>query len=133
LETLRETCDVSKSAAAAGIHRMTAYAHRKTDPEFAQAWEDGKEMALDRMEEEALRRGYEGVDEPVFFQGKQVSTIRKYSDTLLIFYLKGNRPEKYRENLNLSGKVDLFAGRDIDELISIAQRGLDKCKPEAGE
>lgn len=38
-----------------------------------------------------------------------VDTVRKYSDTLTIFLLKGAMPEKYRErqDLNLSGKISL--------------------------
>jgi hypothetical protein len=33
-------------------------------------------------------------------------TVKKYSDTLLIFLLNGNRPEKYRQNLKVSGDVE---------------------------
>ena len=46
------------------------------------------------LEDEARRRAVDGVDEPVFQQGKQVGTIRKHSDTLLIFLLKGIRPQE---------------------------------------
>ena len=48
-------------------------------------------------EDEAVRRAHDGVDEPVFYQGKACGVVRKYSDTLLIFLLKGRRPEKYRD------------------------------------
>jgi hypothetical protein len=49
-----------------------------------------------RLEDEAVRRAYEGVERPVFQGGKQVGVVREYSDTLLIFLLKALRPEKYR-------------------------------------
>ena len=55
------------------------------------------ENAADLLEEEARRRAHDGVDEPVWFQGVQCGTVRKYSDTLLIFLLKGAKPDKYRE------------------------------------
>ena len=77
----------------------------------------GKRIGAEALEDEATRRAAEGVDEPVFHQGAQVGTIRKYSDTLAIFLLKGAMPEKYRDNakLELSGRVDLGKLTD-DEL-----------------
>ncbi len=35
--------------------------------------------------------------EPVFYKGKAIAAVRKFSDTLLIFMLKGAKPEKYRD------------------------------------
>lgn len=51
----------------------------------------------DRLEREAMRRAHEGVRKPVYQGGKRVGFIQEYCDTLLIFLLKGLRPEKYRE------------------------------------
>ncbi|MDP2936788.1 MAG: hypothetical protein Q8O86_09895 [Dehalococcoidia bacterium] len=52
-----------------------------------------------------------GTEKPVFQGGQQVGVVREYSDVLLIFLLKGARPEKYRDNLkadvNHSGQVSL--------------------------
>lgn len=48
-----------------------------------------------------MRRAREGVDEPVFYQGDECGSVRKYSDTLAIFLLKGAMPEKYRENTRM--------------------------------
>lgn len=48
------------------------------------------------LEDEAVRRGYEGVERPVTIAGKR-EIIREYSDTLLIFLLKAARPQKYRD------------------------------------
>jgi hypothetical protein len=63
-----------------------------------------KEMAADRLEEEAWRRAVDGVEEPVgFYRGEPGAYVRRYSDTLLIFLLKGLRPEKYRERYEHSG------------------------------
>ncbi len=46
-----------------------------------------------------------GVLRPVFQGGKHVGDIREYSDTLLQFLLKGERPEKFRERYEVSGTV----------------------------
>jgi hypothetical protein len=97
LASLAESCNVRASAARAGVGRRTAYRHRVADPVFAEAWADATEAACDLMEEEARRRAVEGVVRPVFHDGKQVGTVRERSDVLLIFLLKANRPEKYRD------------------------------------
>ncbi len=59
----------------------------------------------DRMEDEARRRAVDGVEESVFYQGEQVSTVRRYSDTLLIFMLKARRPETYRERSDINSTI----------------------------
>ena len=107
LESLRATGIPSRACELASVPRSTVYSARSTDPEFAAAWLDALEDACDALELEARRRGLEGVEEPVYGRGTtatgapgtvQVGTIRRYSDTLLIFLLKGNRPGKFREN-----------------------------------
>lgn len=45
-----------------------------------------------------VRRAYHGVEKPVTVAGKR-EIIREYSDTLLIFLLKGARSNKYRDNV----------------------------------
>jgi hypothetical protein len=58
-------------------------------------------MGVDALEEEALRRGVEGVLEPVWYNGEIVGHRRKYSDNLLMFMLKGRRPETFRDNASV--------------------------------
>jgi hypothetical protein len=55
-----------------------------------------KEEAIGGLEDEAVRRAYEGWLKPVFYQGRQCGAVRRYSDKLLMFLLKGWRPERYR-------------------------------------
>ena len=98
---LAESCNVGKAAATVGISRWTAYQWRKSIPEFAEAWDDAMKAGLLALEDEAHRRGFEGIDEPVFHHGREVGAVRKYSDTLAIFLLKAHSPEKYRERSNL--------------------------------
>ncbi len=55
-------------------------------------------MAADVLEAEAHRRAVEGVEEPVgWYKGVAGGTVRRYSDVLLIFTLKGLLPDIYRE------------------------------------
>lgn len=97
---LRELARVGIVGAAckkAKIGRTTAYKVREEDAEFKAAWDAAVDDAADEMESEAWRRGNKGVLKPIYQGGKQVGTVREYSDTLLIFMLKGARPEKYRD------------------------------------
>jgi hypothetical protein len=53
----------------------------------------------------------------VFYQGQQFATVRKYSDTLLIFLLKGRKPERYRERVEHSGRLTL------EQIIAASRQG----------
>lgn len=128
LAAFTESGNVRLACDAAGIERSTAYRLRHSDPTFAADWEQAEEQAADLLEQEARRRAYEGWEEPVFGSlGKgsgsgKIGAVRKYSDTLLIFLLKGIRPEKYRERSDIkhSGRIDVSRLSD-DELRAIVE------------
>ena len=100
LAAYAEVGNITQAAEIAGIDRNTHYFWMNTDPEYPARFRQAEEQACDRLEAEARRRAVQGVDEPVFYQGEQCGVVRKYSDTLLIFLLKGARPEKYRERVS---------------------------------
>ena len=81
LQMLRNTGNIRASANAAGVTRPTVYNHKRRSKEFAAAWDDAIQDAVDTLEAIAIDRA------------------RKGSDTLLIFLLKAHRPEKYRETV----------------------------------
>lgn len=58
---------------------------------------DAEELgrAVAALETEAVRRALEGVEVPVFHQGRECGNTVKHSDTLLMFLLKTLRPERY--------------------------------------
>jgi len=85
------------------------YLWKSQDAEFAAEWDRFLVMGAEILEDEAIRRAREGYDEPVFYQGQMTGTIRKYSDTLLIFLLKGAMPAKYRENVDVTSKGERIA------------------------
>src|SRR6516164_4149786 len=104
LEALAARGNMTAAAQAAGVSRACAYLHRQNDDAFANAWEQAEEIAADRLEAEAWRRGVEGVEEPGISLGKvgagsdgEPLMIRRYSDTVLLALLRAHRPEKYRE------------------------------------
>ena len=99
LEVLSETSSVTDAAQAIGMSRRGVYNVRERDPDLASAWDDAVEVAIDALEREARRRAYEGFDEPVFYKGVQVGTMRRYSDRMLELLLRAHRPDKYRETV----------------------------------
>jgi hypothetical protein len=89
--------NVTRAAEAADCDRHSHALWLKKDPDYAEAFEEARAMACDRIEQEIYRRGVEGWDEPAWYEGRQVGVIRRYSDTLLIFLAKGMMPEKYKD------------------------------------
>jgi hypothetical protein len=63
----------------------------------SEAWDDAVEVGTQRLEDEAIRRATEGWEEPVYQRGELVGHVRRYSDALLMFLLRGRRPEVYGE------------------------------------
>lgn len=96
---------VSHAAIAAGIDRQTAYNEYHRNKGFAAEWEDAIEAATDSLEKEAIRRARDGVEEPVFYQGEQVGKVKRYSDGLLMFLLRANRP-KFRNDAKPADEND---------------------------
>lgn len=99
LSALRDSGNVRVACAAAQIGKSTAYDRRKADPEFAAIWQDAMDDAADVLEAEARRRAVVGG-----------------SDTLLIFLLKGARPEKYRDNHRVDVRGQVGVALDTDYL-----------------
>jgi hypothetical protein len=101
LASYRVSGNVAAAARDAGVSRRCVYNHKESDREFAELFEEATQEGADTLEAEARRRAVDGVDEPVYYQGDVVGHVRKFSDLLLMFLLKGLRPEKYRERVVL--------------------------------
>ncbi len=109
--------NVCWAARKAGISRRTAYEAR--DPKgrshvgqvtaqlFAEAWRHAVESAYDLLLGEARRRAVQGHLEPVFYKGRQVGAVRRYSDELLMLLLRIARPDKFGDHVAVA--VDLRA------------------------
>ncbi len=80
LLSLEQTGSVTEAAKTAKIGRTTAYDHKRNDPMFSKQWDEALEKACDQLEDEARRRAFAG------------------SDVLLMFLLKGRRPQVWRES-----------------------------------
>lgn len=106
LELVREGNAIRHACLDVGIGRDTVYSRRKRDQAFADAMDEAFEEGGDVIEQEAFRRGIHGVERPVHYLGQRVDTVTEYSDQVLLFLLKGRKPERYgdRAQLRLGGQ-----------------------------
>jgi hypothetical protein len=133
LLALAETGNVRASCIAAAVSRQPIYDQRHADPAFAKAWEEAAEIAADRLESEAWRRGVDGVPEPLVSAGRLVCdqsgepmTIKRYSDNLLLALLRATRPEKFRDRSSVEFDI---SDRLAERLESARQRLETKERP----
>ena len=114
-----ETANIVQSVQLADIDRSTHYIWLDRDPDYAEAFELAKRAGADTLEAEAVRRATAGVDEPVFYQGSECGAIRKYSDILLIFLMKGWNPNKYHDRHEVRGQVDSTINVTIGSVLDV--------------
>jgi hypothetical protein len=130
IAALRHMPVVRHACEAASIHRATAYKARETDEDFAKAWDEAMEEGIDRAEQAAFKRAVDGWEEPVIDKGRLAYayrrvvddegketfepvidangqpvplTVRKHSDGLLTFVLKGRRRGTYGDKTEVTG------------------------------
>jgi hypothetical protein len=89
-----------RAAEVAGVKHQHYLYWFATDPAFSEAFARAERLCTHLIEDEILRRGLEGIDKPVFWQGRQVATVKDYDTTLLIFAAKGAMPEKYKDRVD---------------------------------
>lgn len=95
---MRLACEV------ATVGRSSHYRWLEESPSYREAFELAKEDAAEILEAEAYRRAVEGVEKPTgWYKGQPGGYVREYSDLLLIFLLKGVRPEKYKDRVESRG------------------------------
>lgn len=105
LASFAEHANVRLACDKARIARATVYEWREQDAVFAAAWAEAEADANDRLTKEIERRAVTGWLDPVYQGGAKVGTIRKFSDTLLIFLKKARDPAfRDRAQMELTGK-----------------------------
>jgi hypothetical protein len=127
LDALAKLGNVTSAMNAAKVDRPTVYRHRKIDQSFAAKWRSALREAGDVLEAEAWRRAVDGVTEPVAIAGQR-EEVQKYSDTLLIFLLKGNKPKKFRENLRHEVTGANGGAIKIEDLSKLPVEDLEKLR-----
>ena len=111
---------VTEAAETVGIVREQHYRWMQDDPDYKTRFEQAQARAADSLESELFRRVREGVEEVVTEDDGKQRVTRKFSDTLLIFALKGQKPDRYREQwkgeLQHTGALAVSSGPDLSKL-----------------
>ena len=116
LDLLSDGHTVKHAVETAGLSRSQAYDLRREQPEFAAAWDAAIIEGAEALEQEAFRRAVEGTDKPIVHLGVVTDTVKEYSDTLLIFLLKGRLPDKYKDRV----QADTTHSGDVRILVEYA-------------
>jgi hypothetical protein len=124
LRALSATHSVAQAAQSVGKSRQSAYRLRsrlKGQP-FDLAWEVAFHHSYDVLAHTALERALNGVEVPVFFQGEQVGSYRRFDERLTVALLSrftmGSNPAFGR----LGPAAERHA-RDFEALLGKVERG----------
>lgn len=150
LAAFAETGNITHACKLANVGRSTVYERRDSDAGFRDLMAEAAQDAADALELEARRRALFGVEEPVVGrvggrdgddewlldptdpEGERRLVIRRYSDSLLMFLLKANRPEKYRERHEVRHITEDAIDAEIRRLSAELEReGLEDPKGAA--
>ncbi|MEM7515546.1 MAG: terminase [Planctomycetota bacterium] len=113
LAAYAETGTLRAASRASGVSRRSHHNWIANDAAYAEAVAEARELASDRLEDEARTRAIEGMRRYKFDRNgdpiKHPETgepyyEHAYSDTLLIFLLKGNNPEKFGDRIEQTHK-----------------------------
>ncbi|MXO69731.1 hypothetical protein GRI72_12965 [Altererythrobacter marinus] len=136
LRALSATHSVSAAARSVGMSRQSAYRLRSRlkGKAFDLAWEVAFHHSYDVLAHAALERALNGVEMPVYYQGEQVGSYRRYDERLTVALLNrftlGGNPVFGR----LGPRAELHA-RDFEALLARIGAGeaVDTGAPGPGD
>lgn len=132
LDELARSGATQRALDVADICQATLDDHRKRNPEFAAQVVAARQRFTESLETEAHRRAVDGVEKPVYQNGKLVGHVKQYSDTLLLAILKKHDPS-YRErvvDVNVgAGGVLVVGERPPTAEDWAAKHGADQIQP----
>ena len=97
IEALAETGSVKAACRRVGRADHGVYLLRRHPEaeEFRRAWQAALDIGIQRIEDVAMDRAINGVEEPVYNYGKLVGTRTRYNDRLLMFMLRNRAPARF--------------------------------------
>lgn len=111
IEALQQRGVVLHACQESGVSRSSAYRWYEEDEGFALAWEDAIELSNDTIESEMYRRAVEGRDRVLITEGQgskgnaysqRQTWVKETSDSLLKFIAQSRKPERFREQHQVS-------------------------------
>jgi hypothetical protein len=133
IEALAKHGVVTQACRESGLERNCAYLIKQSSLEREREWLAATEASVDHLIYEARRRAAEGVHEDVYYQGDVVGQKINYSDSLLMFLIKGQRPLYSTERREISGpngalipvpmiSLNTLSDDDLRELLRISRK-----------
>lgn len=98
LDAYAETCNIVQACKKANVPRRNHYRWLGQYPAYAAAFKKRQLIGGEFLESVAVERASRGWLEPVLYQGEIATHVRRYSDGLMMFLLRGMLPEKYGVN-----------------------------------
>lgn len=131
VDLLARTGNFLAAAKALG-YKDSSYFRRwyKKDKMFRIYCDEAMEAAVDRFEEEAIRRAVDGIEEPVYHQGKIVGYKKRYSDDLLKEILAA-KSDDYKKNKG--GNINLSPGSYGVAILPVANKSSEDWEKDALE
>lgn len=109
---------VKSAAKKAKLGTTSHYRWMDTDEKYAQTFKRLRDERVEEFEAEAARRAVTGISVPKTVAGERVD-VKEYSDALLMFILKAERPEKYKDRVDTT----IHATVDWGELVRLSMEG----------
>lgn len=122
LRRLALSGSIAEAAAQAGITTRTVRRWRVVNPAFARRYEETLTDRLEILEDWAMRRAL-GVDQrPVFHRGKQIASVERHNDVMLMRLLA--RFDRLRERQTLqAGARSSECQDEVDDLALLDAAG----------
>ena len=120
LAAYAEVGNITQAAKIAHVNRTNHYEWLQ-DEGYKNRFNEAYKEACEHLEAEARRRAVKGVAKPVFFKGKECGYVQEYSDTLLMFLMKGAMPNKYADRVKQehTGTVEI----KLEDIIKARKNG----------
>ena len=127
IEALADTGSVAAAARMVGRAAEGAYALRRhpQGKSFRKAWEAALAAGVQRLEDIAMERALNGVEQPVYSYGELVGTRRVYNDRLLMFMLRNRAPKRFAE-----GRARGLNALDNARLKTLRKQWREECREE---
>lgn len=114
LDNYAETGNITTASKVAGINRCTHYEWMEQSEDYEIAFTEAQQVYLEKLEAECDRRGVEGWDEPVFYEGEECGSKRRHSDICLLFRMKRLDPS-YRDGPQVVNQQNVQVNMGDDE------------------
>lgn len=99
IEALADTGSVAAACKVVSMSTVGAYQLRRQDgaEKFRAAWQVAIDLGIQRIEDVAMDRALNGVEEPLYSYGALIGTRTRYNDRLLMFMLRNRAPHRFTD------------------------------------